>query len=214
VKRVLLFVVAMALVVPMAQADIVFDLDYTFSSSTPGGTFQATIADTGLDEVTLTMAILNPTGVEFVSGWYFNINLSPLPALGDINFVSGTAASSVEVGANLFQADGDGKFDLLFNFPTSDPGKFTVGTSVYTISATGLTAAAFNVSSEQGGGEGTYYSAAHVQGIGPTGALSGWIGADDPGRPPDEVIPEPASIFLLGTVLAGVVYGLRKRQAA
>jgi hypothetical protein len=37
---------------------------------------------------------------------------------------------------------------------------------------------------------------------------------DTRGGPPEEVIPEPASIFLFGTVLAGVVYRMRKRQAA
>ena len=152
----------------------------------------------GANTVRLTMSASNLVATEFISEWSFNFD----PALnpGWLTF------TSVNTGVDSFKADGDGFFDIRFDFPPP-PGnfgaKFTTGEQVIydlTYSGSPIFAASFNFPSANGGGAGTYVSAAHVQGISGTG--SGWIGP---------VVPEPTSLILIGS-LAGLGLIARRRR--
>jgi hypothetical protein len=212
----LLSVAALALVLsPGPALALTFDLDYVFSGNSPSGAapwMQVNIANiSGGVQVDLVNMLKGAT--EFAGEVSINVN----PALNPASFTysalnSAASAGSVSAGMDAFQADGDGKFDILFSFPTANtPDRFTMGeTASYSILYADLTEDDFAYLSATGGGEGVYYSAAHIQGIGPGAGLSGWIGADDfSTEPPPEPIPEPATLLLFGS---GVPALLRRKK--
>jgi len=105
------------------------------------------------------------------------------------------------------KADGDGYFDIMLSFATSDglPTRFTTGDAVvFTLIGAGLTSANFNFMSVELGGEGTYQVAAHVQSL--TGGDSTWIGDGY------NHIPEPTTMLLFGTGLLGLSFIARKKN--
>jgi len=201
-KGMLLMAVVAAFLVPAEATSVVFDLDIEFSGATPPAGaapwLRATFDDFGgTGTVDLTMTALNLTGTEFINSWYFNLNPLLDPTLLTVANVdlSAVGSSSVSLGADMFKADGDGLYDILFGFPPP-PGafadKFTAGESVVVrFSLAGLTASDFDFSSAPapGGGSGPFLSAAHVQGIGATGDDSGWIAPS--GIPPTPPPPAP-----------------------
>ena len=195
---------------------LTIELNYEFSgayspqSPQPPSWLKADFVQTGAGEVTLTMTAQNLTGAEFIGVWDFNLNPAKNPEALAIDYVSGVTGA-VSAKADNFKADGDGYFDISFNFAAN---AFTDGlTSVYTFTLAGLTVADFNYSSVSGGGAGTYKSAAHVQGIdkpdvpGVDSAGSGWIGPGD-----GMMVPEPGTIILLGLGLLGLGIVVRKRS--
>lgn len=199
-------------------AQLVYNLTTTFSGETPDNTYTATFDDScGPDCVTLTMSVSGSSTTEFIDGsgtqfgWGFNFNTAK--DVTDLNFtyMSGNDADSILQGTNSYKADGDGNFDFLFQW--SDPANRLVAgqTSVYEISLTGLTLSDFDFSSEctVGCGTGSYFSAAHVQGI-PRGEGSGWIGDGDGGGEEEE-LPEPSMALLIGAGLLGL-WATRRRQ--
>ena len=195
-----------------------FNLDTLFSGFSPESAttpwLRATVEDAGVDTVSLKLETLNLVDAEFVREWYFNFNPDKDPDILSFAHVSGVDADMVETGDDEFQADGDGKFDILFTFPPSGAGRFTGGLeSMWTITGTGITAADFNFESTPGGGEGTFYSAAHVQGIGDADDLSGWIGSGE-GIPPDSgnppQAPEPTTLVFLSLGL--LTFGSLRRS--
>lgn len=200
------------------------DLNQEFSGgSDPEGMspwLKATFDDSigGANTVQLTMDAANLVDGEFTSGWYFNVNPSLDITDFSVAYVSGQMANSATFATDAYKADGDGFFDLLFDFPPP-PGdfasKFTSGeTSVYNITYSGnLTVDDFDFGSV-GGDKGSFTSAAHVQGIGPNDGLSGWIGSGFTPGPGPGVVPEPASVAMWGFGLfVGGVVGLRRRRA-
>jgi len=192
---------------------LTFDLDTEFSGATaPAGStpwLTATFNDFGSSGVVrLTMGATNLTGSEFISVWNFNIDPSIDPTSLVTSYVSGENFNSLTLGTNCCKADGDGYFDISFQW---NNGVFTAGeTSVFDFTLAGLTADDFNyLSLGSGNSPDGLETAAHVQSIGTTGANSGWItgGGDTPDTPP---VPEPSTFLLLGSGLLGL-YGLRKR---
>ena len=187
--------------VPAASADTIFFLNSVFSGNQPGGTLTATFEDVAVGTVKLTLQndlVLQ----EYVSAWYFNFDLAKDPT--GLNFSVdplNTVSATIQTGTNAFKADGDGKYDILFSFPTPAVDRFDAGTPalVYTITGSGITSSSFDFLSYPDGGSGPFQTAAHVQGIGPTGALSGWI-----------TTPLPP-VMLGGAMLMGLV-GLRRAR--
>jgi hypothetical protein len=188
-----------------AQADFTFEFNMEFSGAyTPDGPapwLLATFADTDTNEVTLTLDAgplddNNPTAKVF--SWYFNFN--PEGDVGDLVFThgGGETASAVNQGTNAYRADGDGNYDIQFEWMGANV--FEAGnSSVYIItSVNGLNfnAASFYELSQDAAGHGPFYAASHVGGLGVGGQDSGWLA-------PGEVIPLPS-----GAAMATAGFGL------
>ncbi|MHC4986094.1 MAG: PEP-CTERM sorting domain-containing protein [Planctomycetota bacterium] len=210
--RILTTLVALLLLTTGANASILtYDLSVEFSGATPpaGASpwLRAVFDDGGSPgSVTLTLTTPNLVATEFVSHWMFNLDpvLDPTSLIFSAPIKVGSFTSpTVNLGVNAYQADGDGKYDIDLAFDTSDglPTRFGVGDAA-TYLITGiptLTASSFNFLSLPAGGHGPFETAAHVQGIGPLGANSGWI-----------TVPEPATMSLLG--IGGALGLIRRRR--
>jgi len=113
--------------------------------------------------------------------------------LSDGPAAAGGGGNGIFVGQNVFQADGDGKYDILFDFPPP-PGnqKWMAGeTVVYTItsSSDAITSSSFNFLSAPGGNSaGPFLSVARFQSTGTGGGGSDWVGTG--------VVPVPAAVCL------------------
>lgn len=203
--------IALLIAAPASATTFTVDLETEFSGGAdPAGgapwitlTFDDSVG--GANTVQLTISNVGITAAEFVSGIYVNFDSALDPDLLTITAVDVTASTpAVSTGVDAFKADGDGFFDILFNFPPP-PGqqaaKFTAGESVvFDLSyITPINANSFDFESAMGGGNGSFTAAAHVQGI--AGGLSGWIGN----------VPEPGSFALLVAAL-GLAARLQRRQ--
>lgn len=223
-RTLLALLLACALGAAGARANVVvFGLSLEFSGATaPTGTspwLTATIDDSfgGTDTVRLTVSASNLVSSEFVSSFFLNLN--PTLNASNLTFVTQTNPSApgsvtISKGTNAFKADGDGDYDLLFSFPTSETQRFGSGESyVVDITLPGMNLFAQDfLFVDAGGSKGEYYAAAHVQSIGEAGK-SGWIGA--PGATTtfnSVVVPEPTTYAaLLGLATLGVAWVRRRR---
>jgi hypothetical protein len=190
-----LCVVSGLLMAGNAHADVIFDNFIKFSGGAPTPTLEAIITDVA-GGVNIAMYDLPGTDAEKIMGWYFNLTQAPT---GTITLSSGVPVASPPpvYSSNAFKADGDGSFDLLFEYSTSGASVFDVGsTSVYFVP--GVTSANFLALSEPpSGGLGPYYSAVQQ---------SSWWGQGS--TPP--TVPEPSALLLLGAGLVGLV-GVARR---
>jgi hypothetical protein len=189
-----------------SAATLILPLNLIFSGltppcSSPWGT--ATFTDVGSNKVELTLqANLSSCGGAFISKWYFNLDPALNPSSLSFSFVSksGTFTNpSISTGVNAFKADGDGKFDIRFEFATKSGNRFDNTDSIkYSITGpSGFDALDFNFVSVPAGGEGTFRTAAHIQGFGD----SGWAGDG----PDVRRVPEPGTLALMGTAVAGAL---------
>jgi hypothetical protein len=217
-----LFILGLTMLpVPSQGATITYNLDYVFSGATPANSapwLRVTFEDVA-GGVQLTMEDLNlAAGIlaigEFLGkkGLYLNIDPNLTVADLGINWVSGRVADIVNKGEDVFKADGDGFYDILFGF--NEGNRFVAGdTSIYLLTLTDLTANSFAFESTPGGGAGVYFVASHVQNIG--GGVgdvddynddnSGWIAAKG------ATVPEPLTLLLVGSGLIPFIR-LRKKR--
>jgi hypothetical protein len=217
---------AAAITLPAQAATVTFDLDIEFSGAQspqgPAPWITAEIDDSvgGADTVRLTMTTPNLTLNESVTSWFFNFSGDATQlAFTEVDVtaavVNNIYTDNSDSDPNL-KADGDGFFDFGFDFappPGNMASRFTSGeTIVYDLTYIApISASDFEVLSAPGGGNGSFFSAAHVQaindpaycaGIGPD-CGSGWIGA----------VPVPAAVWLFGSGLLGLLGVARKRRA-
>ena len=192
--------IALPCAIERARATVIsWDLNVEFSTGfEPVGLapwLRATVDDDDTPgSVTLTMSDLNLTGGgEHVNNWNFNLDPSLDPTL--LSFSAPTVVLGAfgpitpTTGENFFQADGDGFFDIMFNFDTTNGvnSKFGSGDAVsFDITLAGITAGSFNFLSLVDGNPGIFFTAAQVGGIGDNDE-SGWIG----------FVPEPSTAALL-----------------
>jgi hypothetical protein len=205
-------------VINVQAATTTYELNYVVSGDQPAGTapwLSATFDDSygGANTVLITMNGLNLSGSENVTEWYFNFD--DALDVSQLSFVevgtSGVSPINVTTEMNSFKADGDGYFDIMFDFPPppgNDPNRFnsTNNTVSYAVTySSAISVWDFNFDSDLGGGQGIYKTAAHVQSIEcpdplncPTGSTSGWLGATN-------IVPEPVSstLFLVGAATLG-----------
>lgn len=202
-----------------------FGLDFEYSGAfDPQGEkpwLTATFDDVLTNEVQLKMDATKLVGSEFVSGWYFNLDDSINPL--NLSFTydgnaseGGPEADSISTSQNGLSAGPASGFDLAFNFKTSNSNggasRFGAGeTVVYSIIFNDpdpndtiiLNAQSFDFKNAGG----NFLSAAHVQGIGPSGENSGWIAATS-----TTDIPEAASLLSLGLGILGIGLVARKKR--
>jgi PEP-CTERM motif len=193
-----------------AQADqVTFVLggaDFSGPTANTGGTISVLIEDiAGGVRLTVTNNLVDPGA--FLSSLYLNTSVAPLAgAAGTCVDCTATGGQTMtfNFGLDAFQADGDGRYDILIDFSSVNANRLLAGeTVVFDITSTtvGFTANSFLVFSAPGGGNGPFRAAAHIQSL-PNGQ-SDFI--------TETQVPEPASMILLGTGLTALAAGLRKR---
>jgi hypothetical protein len=185
--------------------------------TSPGPWVDVTLKDSSPGTVVLTISNLNIASSEKITELYLNLNPSFLATslvFSNTGGSSGVFAPLPSLGLNMFKADGDGKYDILFDFGLTPSTAFS--TSDYlTYTITGiptLTSSDFEFLSQPAGGHGPFYAALHVQGINITNVTdlsnSGWVSAEP--SPLALVVPEPASAGLL-LFAAGLGFVSRNR---
>lgn len=199
-----------------------FQFDNTFSGTPPAGAApwaEVVLQDIAPGQVQLTITDIDIASSEKVTELYLNLNptLSPTSLVfANTGGSGGVTAPLPLLGVDSFKADGDGKYDILFQF-SQTPASATMSSADYlTYMITGiptLTAADFNYLSLPAGGHGPFLAAMHVQGIGAADvsdgtSYSGWIAGT--------AVPEPSvgTLLLLAGVLASRVRAGRNRSRA
>lgn len=192
-----------------AQADpVTFVLggaDFSGPTANTGGNITVHIQNiAGGVRITVTNNLVDPGA--FLSSLYLNTSVAPLAgALGTCVNCAATNGQTMtfNFGSDAFQADGDGRYDILIDFSTAATDRLLAGEVVIfdvTSTTVGFTSDSFLVFSAPGGGNGPFRAAAHIQSL-PDGQ-SDFI---------TEEIPEPTSMILLGTGLVTLAAGLRRR---
>lgn len=194
-----------------SAATLTLNYDISFGQTSPDGSspWMTAVFDDGgsAGSVTLTMTLAGTVGIADIDQVYFNLDDTSFDVT-NLSFAyagtTGPAATSISLGSNSYQADGDGIYDIWMNFPTESSSRWEAGEIVvYDITSTDLiTAGSFNVFAEVGGGHGPFISAAHVLSTG-GGEDSDWIAA----------VPVPAAVWLFGSGLLGLVGVARRKRA-
>jgi hypothetical protein len=190
---------------------ITFSLTSDFCSGTcgtaPFGTVTAT--DIGAGEVQLTIALkAGETFAKTGAGGMQTLlwNLAGTPTLTDFTSAAtnNQPVALASTTAGSIMADGSGTWQYAVNCPTCGNGVSAptlLAPITFDISATGLSTASFVQTSASD----NLFFGADISG---TNGNTGVVGA------PTGTVPEPNSILLLGTALAGIAFAIRKRRAA
>jgi hypothetical protein len=206
---------AAAIVAPAQAATVTFNYDLSFGAVAPDAPapYATAVLDDGgsAGSVTLTMSVAGTVGGADITQMYFNLDPALDPTLLSFIRTGGTgptaANTSISTGTDEYKADGDGLYDILFEFPPppgSDAAKFNAGEDlVYDITGIGLTASSFNFFSRPDGGTGPFRSVARFQSTGSDGEGSDWVAA----------APVPAAVWLFGSGLLGLVGVARRKRA-
>lgn len=203
-------------------ASIEFDFNTTFSGTAPDGPapwVSALFQDVAPGTVRLTISNLNVSATEKITELYLNLNPLYLAPNLHFNFLSGSPGVSAplpSLGTDSFKADGDGKYDILFQFGLTPNLAFTTGDYLsYDITGIpNLTATDFGFLSMPAGGHGPFYSAIHVQGITASGTTddttySGWVAPSE-----ITVVPEPSAAAMSGLLMGLGLLSWRLRRAS
>jgi len=214
---------ALVLSATSIQASIVtFELGTVFSSGSvaPDGPapYGTVVFDDGgtAGSVDMTVSLASTIGSANMTQLYINFDsaLDLNNLLFTFDSVSSTGPEADNKGDNgiftgfeAFQSDGDGAYDILFDFPPpKGQTKFQAGeTVVYTItSSEAIIADSFNFLSSEGGSEGTYMAASKFNSTGQGNQDSAWVGASP--------VPVPAAVWLFGSGLIGLVGFARRKN--
>lgn len=218
IKITFLCVLFIALLIPITAHGlaITYEFDYEFSEGEPPGGptpwITATFEDLDENIVRLTVSAGNLVGQEAITEAYFNFHPDYDPdGLTFISVDNSDSEPEIYKGTDAWRADGDGWFDILFDFPPPAPGDpdhdkyFTAGEIViydisYVLGDYVIDATSFNFESV-GGDKGGFNAAAKIQRIDDPD-YSGWIAP--------HCVPEPATVLLLGSLLIAI--GVLKRK--